>query len=164
MAKTTIPPAARLRDLLTYDPDTGLLHWRIARPPRIKAGRLAGYIHQKYRVVCVDNIQYLAHHLIWTLMTGDWPTMDIDHVDGDGTNNRWSNLRLATPQQNAQNRKPRKSNISGIRGVTWYKPYSRWVVNISGKHFGYFDDREEARKVRDREAKRLHGRFYRKSD
>ena len=77
----------------------------------------------------------------------------VDHFDHDTLNNRRSNLRLATVQQNAQNRQRSRNNSSGIDGVYWNKKVNKWHVRIQvegkRKHLGYFTEKEEARKIVD---------------
>lgn len=95
-------------------------------------------------------------------LMGNPPGMEVDHIDRDGLNNRRINLRLATHQQNAYNATPQK-NRSGYRGVTWYKPYKKWVVVLmkDGKkhHVGYFDNPEDGGRAYDKAARELHGEF-----
>lgn len=106
----------RLREVLSYDPETGVWIWLIAPNNRIKAGTvLAGSI---YRQVQVDGVVYQSSHLAWFYMTGDWPPTEVDHRDLDPSNDRWENLRLATLSQNKANRRVSSRNILGIKGVS----------------------------------------------
>jgi len=79
---------------------------------------------------------------------GEFPENEIDHIDGNPNNNAISNLRLSTSSQNKCNTKLRKDNTSGVKGLHWYKAYSKWQVNIGinkkTKCLGYFDDFFEA--------------------
>jgi len=96
-----------------------------------------------------------------TFLTG-WPL--VDHINGNGLDNRRVNLRPATPSQNSANTRTRLS-VSGYRGVTWFARTSRWRAHISvdGKqrHLGYFDDAAEAARVRDTAALEAFGEFAR---
>ena len=89
----------------------------------------------------------------------------VDHINGDGLDNRRSNLRLCTSNQNCTNTKMYSNNTSGYRGLTWFKPRGQWLVQIQHlgkKHrLGYFDKGQEvwAAKVYDEAARRLHGEF-----
>lgn len=78
--------------------------------------------HKPYVTIMIDGKAYQAHRVAWLYMTGRWPKDQIDHIDGDGANNRWTNLREATPSQNAFNTRPKKS-----RGLP------KGVVNNKGK-------------------------------
>ncbi|HFN3771038.1 TPA: HNH endonuclease signature motif containing protein, partial [Enterobacter hormaechei] len=87
--------AEMVRELLEYDPTTGLLTWKTCRK-KVQKGSVAGSVcgngRKLYVKVRIGRL-YRAHRLIWLLVTGEWPKCHIDHVDNDGTNNRWSNLR-----------------------------------------------------------------------
>jgi HNH endonuclease/AP2 domain-containing protein len=91
--------------------------------------------------------------------------IDVDHVDGNRLNNRRSNLRLATHQQNTFNKGPHRNNTSGIKGVSWHKRLKKWQVqlNVNGKRvgLGYFSEKAEAAKAYERAARKHHGVFAR---
>ena len=103
--------AERLRELLNYDPDTGEFR-RCTSRGGAAAGTLAGCPGGpgSYRIIRVDRVIFLAHRLAWLHSYGVWPTKDIDHIDGDKTNNRIANLREATRAQNVMNAGPRRDN------------------------------------------------------
>lgn len=91
-------------------------------------------------------------------------SLGVDHRDGDGLNNRRSNLRVVTQAQNCKNRsKSRKPKTSPHKGVWWHKRLKKWTaaigVNYRQKHLGYFDDQEDAAKAYDVAAAKLHGLF-----
>lgn len=143
----------RLKELLHYDPETGLFSWRdTPRTPgrRHSPGDIAGTVHRKtgYVRIGIDGTKYYAHRLAWLYMTGEWPDEQIDHRDTNRANNRWGNLRLATNQQNAINMKRPKDNTSGAKGVLWSKQSGKWVARlvVNGRqlHGGFFDTVEEA--------------------
>src|SRR5262245_1425893 len=100
----TAPSARRVRSLLKYDPDTGLLTWRVNRG-RARRGSAAGYLNKTHRrrLVRLCGRLYYASRLAWVIKTGLWPAGFVDHHDCDSTNDRWTNLRLATRAQNAWN-------------------------------------------------------------
>lgn len=162
-----------VRALFNYDRATGELRWRY-RADASKtwntkyAGKLAGYINKiGYRCICINNGRYLAHRLIWILVTGRWPQKLIDHINGDRADNRWSNLREATFSENGFNAPPRKNNSTGITGVSWYSNLNCYVakiyINRKSKHLGCYDSLEEAAEARRRAERKLHGKFaYRK--
>lgn len=108
----------RLKELLNYNPETGVFTWKIAPCAWKKAGSIAGCVDQRYFKIRIQYKGYLAHRLAWLYMTGQWPTNHIDHKDGDGFNNRFCNLRDVTKSGNLQNqRKARKDNTTGFLGV-----------------------------------------------
>ncbi len=139
--------ATLVRELFDYDPETGVLTWRVDRPQRIKAGMVAGSRdHKLYLRVKVNGVNYAAHRLIFLWMVGRWPTNDVDHEDLDKTNNRWKNLREATQAQNRQNRAVRADSQTGFKGVVCRKPNQKTKnyfatyqarIKVDGKyHYG----------------------------
>lgn len=94
----------------------------------------------------------MAHRLAWLYVTGVWPEHQIDHIDGDGLNNRWDNLREVTNQENQQNRKRMSRNTSGVIGVSFDKGMQKWSARIkaAGKYqyLGCYDKLEDAAKAR----------------
>ena len=145
------PLAERVRQLLGYDPEAGVLT-RIgsARPQSSHyVGKRAGHINAHgYSMVSVDGRNYRAHQIVWLLMTGEWPSTDIDHIDGDRTNNKWANLRPASRGQNLANAtRLRPDNKSGIKGVSFDKARGKWKAQFGAypNHYcGRFDTKEEA--------------------
>jgi hypothetical protein len=136
-----------IKDYLDYDSLTGLLTWKKQRG-RINVGDVVrnigsnGYIRVQFM-----GKRYSAHRVAWYLMTGEWPKLDIDHINGEILDNRWSNLREATKLQNQHNKKMSKSNRSGYKGVYLTKRHkyrSRIRVNKKELFLGYYDTPEEA--------------------
>lgn len=120
--------AERLQSLLHYNPETGELVWLQTRS-HIVRGSIAGTFDKAgYRQVQIDGRLYKAHRLIWLYMTGEMPPLYIDHKDGDRSNNRWSNLRLADKSQNCMNRAATAK--SGLKGVTQCSKSRRWIAQI----------------------------------
>lgn len=165
-------PAALLPHIFTYNPDTGDLIWK-HRPDVAKqinsrcAGRVAGTKKPGEIQVCIqhDGVQrlYRAHHIVWALVTGAWPEQDIDHEDCDPWNNRWLDLREATPSQNRCNIR-RVRGVSGFRGVfprkRGEKPF--WAkIRARGEQIviGHFWTAEAAARAYDNAAIKLHGQF-----
>lgn len=152
-----------LHRLLVYDPDTGVLLWRVRRSQRVRAGDEAGGLSPNrggklYRRVKVGGKHVFAHRIVWKMMTGEWPEGEIDHIDGDGTNNRWSNLRLADRELNCAHLVGIKSNnTSGHTGVHYHRGSGRWLAYMKrrGGHvlYSYHETREGAAQAR-REAER----------
>jgi hypothetical protein len=83
----------------------------------------------------IDGENYLAHRLIWRMVTGEWPTHQIDHEDRDRANNRWKNIRPATNKQNSENLTVRSDSTSGVTGVCWDRRRGFWraYLNHHGK-------------------------------
>lgn len=121
----------RVNELLRYDPGSGQFFWKLARRNGSAAGSPAGCASSNgYTRIKIDGVQYLAHRLAWFIHNLEWPTGPIDHVDADRANNSISNLRVCTDSQNQQNQPLRKSNRSGVKGVSWCAAMSRWHVQI----------------------------------
>lgn len=141
---------ARARQLLDYNPQTGALSWKVQHRHASSDGK-AGCPERKgcaHRVIRIDGELYQAHRVIWLWMMGHWPANEIDHIDGDGLNNRWSNLREATSSQNKQNTRLRIDNSTGYRGVTFDKNRMRYIARVyiggTARHLGRFDTAKEA--------------------
>lgn len=137
------------RRLLEYDPGTGTLRWKLRVSQGVRAGDIAGTIDDSgYRTVRIKRRGYRAHRLAFLIVTGHWPANEIDHIDRDRDNNRWSNLRECSHAENMQNHGPHRNNTSGVRGVHWYARLGKWAaqINIDGKrcHIGYFDNLNDA--------------------
>ena len=151
---------ARLRELLHYDKDTGEFRWLERVGNEIRPGNLAGSVH-----IRVDRSTYLAHQLAYFYMTGRWGRPMIDHRDGNSTNNRWSNLRRATPAQNSANRRRSRRNRSGYKGVSLcHGSKRRWRAVIYKKrqiHLGTFATPEAAHAAYVVAAPKVHGKFAR---
>jgi hypothetical protein len=160
--KTPNFTAERLRELLHYDPETGLFT-REKSSQGAKAG-VAGVVRKDgYCLVCVLGRQYLLHRLAWFYVTGKWPTDLIDHIDGNPSNNRFSNLREATKITNAQNIKgPPQHNTSGLIGATQIKATGRWRAEIrvdggeKSWHLGIFPNAEQAHAAYIEAKRKLH--------
>ncbi|MCO5129788.1 MAG: HNH endonuclease [Xanthobacteraceae bacterium] len=164
-ARLTQVEVERLRDLLRYDPDSGEFTWCVARG-NLRAGCEAGTKNTRgYIVIKVDRRSYGAHRLAWLYMTGSMPPDEIDHIDMDRSNNRWSNLRAATTSQNQANRKKLSNNASGIKGVSWHKRVQKWQVRAmkNGRHYslGYTSSLAEAKSLYENAAQTLFGSYAR---
>jgi hypothetical protein len=139
-----------LRGLLDYEPETGIFHWRVQPSRNVKAGVIAGTLnHDGYIRIMVNGKKFLAHRLAYLHFHGVWPEQQIDHLNGDKSDNRIANLRDVSPSINSQNQtRPRKSNASGFLGVSWNKDNKRWMskikVNGRSQHLGYFSSPEVA--------------------
>ena len=154
-----------LKKKFIYNPTTGLFT-KLSDPQ----GKV-GTIWQRndrisaYHKIGIKNYQFLAHRLAWLYMNGEWPKNEIDHIDGNGLNNRWSNLRHATRAQNSTNSPAQKSNKIGLRGVHFHKGAKKWRAqickNLKITHLGYFDTPEQASVAYQKAARVFHGEFVR---
>ena len=147
----------KLKKLLDYNAETGVFIWRerdvnlflhCENPARIcnswntkYAGCVAGhkvkkksglfYISIALGETAIGNVKkYQAHRLAWLYITGRFPEFQIDHIDGDGTNNKWLNLRDATNQENHKNVKRHCDNTSGYTGISLDKKSGKWDVRV----------------------------------
>lgn len=133
-----------------FDYRDGKLYWKTARTNSIKVGDRAGYKRKDgYQVINMKGSIQLEHRLVWLWITGSLPVLNLDHINGDTSDNRFENLRECNQQHNLQNRKKPKSNTSGYIGVCYNKVRNKWQANIrkDGKqtHLGLFATPEEAR-------------------
>ena len=157
--------ADRLRKLIKYDPLSGKFIRLVRTSNKIKAGNEAGCIDKRggYRLISVDNKLYLASRLAWLYMTGEWPKQEIDHANGNPSDDRWLNLREASHQENMCNRGVQKNNILGVKGVSAYAGGRKYRARICYKGTVYrqngFDSVEEAALAYAEMAKQLHGEF-----
>lgn len=138
----------RLRQVLDYDPETGVFRWRERLMVRNRIGDVAGTIRKDgRREIGINRRTYLAHRLAWLHVHGVWPDSDIDHRNGIPDDNRIANLRLATRAQNLQNlQHVRSTNTSGYTGVQRQKNKWRADISLNRQHhfLGLFDTAEEA--------------------
>jgi len=138
--------AELLRELLNYNPASGVFTRRKACNGH-RAGEVAGWTEHGYVRVVVAGVKLYAHQLAWLYMTGSLPRNKMDHLDGNGLNNKFSNIREATDVVNAQNiRAAQKNNQLGVLGV--YRKRDRFIARIyfdgEQKIVGRFDTPEEA--------------------
>jgi hypothetical protein len=160
-----LPTQERLQELFEYSVVTGTLY-HLQRPAKGRGDGHAGRVVSGRVYVTLDGQRYMAHRLIWCLVTGQDPShLHIDHIDGDPTNNPWHNLRLATRSQNMSNCKTHKDNASGFKGVSWDKTKKRWQASICHQrkkiHLGRYTTPEEAHAAYLEAAHRLKGEFAR---
>lgn len=155
----------RLRECFEYNPETGAITNRVQRgghkvgleiPATPSGGR--------YRRAQCDGVRILCHRIAWAWYYGYWPDRFIDHINGDGFDNRICNLRLATRAQNGRNRGRNSNNTSGYKGVSWDSKDKKWraKIQVNGKqcYLGNFSSAEEARDAYAEAAKKAHGEFY----
>jgi hypothetical protein len=143
---------SELKEVLHYDADTGIFTW-ITKRQGVTLG-IAGCVtytgksKKNYIHIGVHQKRYKAHRLAFLYMTGSLPKYQVDHINGNGTDNRFVNLRLVDNLENSRNTKKRDDNTSGISGVNWHKQTKKWRarINVKGKsiHLGLYDKIESA--------------------
>lgn len=164
MPDTPVLTAARLRQILEYDPQTGLFrrlpglrkHFTLS-PDDWFPGARQKKGHWEIRL---NERTYQTGRLAWVLMTGRWPPKQVDHINLDGLDNRWENLRLATHAENQRNARPRP-----LKGASWHKHAQKWraVITVDDRqiHLGYFETAEEAHDAYREASAKYHGKFGR---
>lgn len=157
-----------VNEVLDYDEKTGLLKWSEKAFHTVR-GKIAGNINAGgyIELQCKCKRMY-GHRVAWLLTNKEWPSGEIDHINGDRSDNRIENLRIVSSQQNSKNAKRHKGNSSGVTGVYWNKRAKKWqaYICIDGKqtYLGIFDvlgDAKTARKEAEVEYKyhKNHGRI-----
>ena len=146
----------RIQAVLQYDPLTGSFSRKTGK-------RKIGWLAHGYINIGIDGQKFRAHRLAWILMTGAWPDLCIDHINGDRADNRWENLRLATSSQNQQNRHTRKDSRVGLKGVTEFRDRWKAQIKIGGRqtHLGMFESKEDAHLAYQKAALRCFGEYAR---
>jgi hypothetical protein len=159
--------------LFTYDPRTGILRWKISRSNRIKVGQVAGSVQtnhkgkpyeRRYLHVRVDGRCFFVHRIIYKMVTGRSvpKRKQIDHKNGDGTDNRWKNLRVASRSQNMGNRdrnQLRKRNLP--KGIQWHGRDQLYVARFDGRNIKYSKSLQVAVAARRAAALAYYGEFAR---
>ncbi len=159
MAKTYLT-AERVRSVFTYDKDTGdFLRNVTGHGVPIYPKKVGVTMDNGYRYIHIDMRAVRAHRLAWLYVTGEWPSNCIDHINGDKSDNRFSNLRHVTSKTNAENRRnPKATASSGYIGVS--RDRNKWratiVSNGKQKHIGSFSTAEEAAEAYIAEKRRTH--------
>ncbi len=173
MAAKPLPDQALLLKLLRYEPETGKLFWR-ERPiemfsdggkGRAKNCSIWNERHagteaapcpspkgsKGYRLIGLFKSKFLAHRLIWKMMTDDEPP-EIDHINGNKADNRFCNLRASDTKDNKRNLRTPTHNKSGTCGVFWNKQLNRWHahITVNGKtyHLGVHLNKDDAIRAR----------------
>jgi hypothetical protein len=143
----------RLKELLRYDPQNGLFYWNVSVSNKCKKGNVAGSASSHgYVQITVDGKNHRGHRLAWFYMMGEWPKDQLDHKNGNRSDNKWANLREASNKFNMENlHKANRNNGCGLLGVHYLtsgKRSRRWMAEImvSGKHkfLGYHETAEKA--------------------
>lgn len=155
----------RLKEALDYNEETGEFRWKMRTSTRVRVGASTGCVSTTdgYVYIRLDKFLYAAHRLAWMMANGAMPDRNIDHINGNRSDNRISNLRLADFSENARNAKMPVHNKCGVKGVCNHQKTGKWRAQITHQgrqyYFGLFDSIEAAAAaVKDGRA-RVHGEF-----
>ena len=148
----------KLKELLHYDPSTGILTWRGTRKGVVGANTPAGTPDgHGYIQITADGGIYRAHRLAWMYVHGEFPPDQTDHINGIKTDNRIENLRCVDNKENGKNMRRSSRNTSGVTGVSFLKSKQKWhatiFVNGERKHIGLSHSIKEAAAMRKRAEK-----------
>ncbi len=131
----------RLQELYSFEPETGIF-------TKKNTGKVASNVHNGYIRITIDYKEYRAHRLAYLYMTGKFPKDIVDHKNHIKSDNRWSNLRVVSHQENCKNFSMNKNNSSGENGVYWHARDKIWTAFIyldsKKKHIGCFKNKEDA--------------------
>lgn len=161
--KQSLTTAERVRELFEYDAELGVLRWRIRQGNRAKVGGIAGTRNKisGRMIVCVDGVQFLSYRVIWLHVYGAWPTGEIDHIDGDPSNDRLENLRDVSARVNCENKRSARSDKRFGSSLGAYpSDGGRWraqiVVRGKAIHLGCFGTESEAHHAYIEAKRKLH--------
>jgi len=155
-----------LKDVIEYDYTSGKFFWKECTSASMRIGQEAGTIKRNrkasYKVIRIDTFGFYAHRLAWFYMTGKWPEQ-IDHINGDGLDNRWCNLREADNSKNSFNIPAMSGNKSGHKNVYYNKKSGNWVVAVTANytvvHREEYETLEEAKNVACKVREQYHKEF-----
>lgn len=153
---------ARLKELLHYDPETGVFTWKTSWGNRRVPGDVAGKAHNVtgYTVIRLDGVNYRGQRLAWLYQTGEWPEGEIDHINGLRSDDRLCNLRACSKAENQQNRVSASGATSKLLGVSWSAWAKRWRAQIKFagvvRYLGSFHTEDEAHQAYLKAKRELH--------
>ncbi len=162
----TLPSKEELCGIFYYHPESGVLYrmLRVVRGGmRTHGGAIGTALKDGRLKTNIGPHEYYVHRIIWKMMTGSDPSL-VDHINGDPSDNRWCNLRVANRVQNLGNTKLARSNTSGVKGVYWDKTKNKWAAQITINNktipLGRYDNIEDAAAARQRAAELHFGKEY----
>lgn len=144
------------------------MKWKMNTGNKSFVGKEAGCVHKQptgysYVKIGLDGKNLRKTTIIWLLVHGRLPNGDVDHINGNSTDDRLCNLREATRTQNMANKRMHKNNKSGVKGVFWCTQRNMWRVNIrknkKSYYVGHYKDKEEAGKAYISKAVEFYGQF-----
>jgi hypothetical protein len=162
MAEDIFSDYERFSEYFSYEPETGLIRWTKRSGKRGRVGQIAGNLDPKgYWRISFLGGTFQAHRIAFLLQQRTWPAGEVDHINGNRSDNRWCNLRQASRSLNGQNiRRPMSTNTSGFLGVSFHKGNGRWVAAIKVARktlfLGQFGTPEEAHACYLAAKRRLH--------
>ena len=160
-----MPPYDELSRHLKYDPLTGVGTWLVSISNNVQAEEPAGTLHRnKYLRIKYKAKIYISHRLFWFLQTGHDPRgLTVDHIDRNGLNNKFCNLRLANGNEQQHNKSKYINNTSGCKGVYWDKLEQKYIARIyfhnKQIYLGRYKIFEEAVAARQAKELELFGEF-----
>lgn len=161
---------ARLQEVLRYNPKTGIFVWRINKfrhngGGNAHKGARAGTINNGYRRIKIDGVIYRAGRLAVLWMTGSFPPCDVDHINLDRSDDRWTNLRQATRSLNKANSKTQNRKFVPLKGVSWDKQKQKYCayIRVNGRtiNLGRFARAKDAHAAYGIAARKHFGQFAR---
>lgn len=155
--------AGRLKELFAYNAETGIFKRRVRTSNAVGAGDIAGSLSDGYLRICIDGQSYKAHRLAWYYVHGTWPSGQLDHINGNRSDNRIANLREATQSEQNANAGRRSDNTTGYRGVSFHKASGKYTARVmrGGKlvYASYHDAPEDAATAYRAASLAHHGKF-----
>jgi hypothetical protein len=159
LMRKILPEPTLLRQLLDYDQKSGILTWK-NRPKMHQNGMTSGHLasingkiagsalRSGHIILSFNGGKYLAHRIAWAISHDVQDFDEIDHINGDPSDNRLENLRCVQHSENQKNLKRRSDNTSGVVGVGLHSQTGSWraYINFAGKrhHIGLFATKDEA--------------------
>lgn len=139
-----------INEWLRYEPATGKFFWKKVktRGKAVLHAEAGGFNMKGYRMISIAGRRHMTHRLVWMIETGEWPTQEIDHINGIKDDNRFCNLRTVPHKINMRNLSAHRDNKSGVLGVSFVPRRNKWVAQIcidGTRKTKYCDSLEEAR-------------------
>ena len=161
LSKQNLLSLKKLKSLVHYNPDTGVFTYVTSRAKWIKPGDVAGFFNKNgYQYLSLAGVKFLGHRVAWFYTHGVWPDECIDHINGNPSDNRLCNLRLATRSQNSQSKKISVRLGSGFRGVNKCPRTGKWRARVQFQ-IGLFPTKEAAARAVDVVMKQHFGEYAR---
>lgn len=162
MSGQNLITADELRKLISYDPETGKMTWLVKVNSRVQVGGKVGSVDGKgYMRTKIRRIDYRLHRLAWLYVTGSFPCGEIDHINGNKTDNRIANLRVCNRSENTTNNPRQSHNSLGVKNVSrfWTGDFIASVCKNGKYHKKYFKDIDDAKEWVKQKRRELHGDF-----
>lgn len=156
--------AQEILEWFSYDPNDGIVRWKKKPNRNIPIGRSVGFAWNDgtnhYTRTMLGGRYIFVHVVAFVCMTGEYPSGDVDHINGNGQDNRWINLRDVSHSVNGRNQKMNRRNRSGVMGVIFHKASQKWLARIAlngvEQHLGVFENKAQAISAR-KSAEQLYG-------